>query len=269
MTTFREKLTATARRNESLVCVGLDPDPALMPIEDVAEFNAAIVEATSDLVCCYKPNIAFYEALGIPGLEALRRTLECIPPDIPVICDAKRGDIGSTAAAYARALFEWWGFDAATVNPYLGSDSVEPFLEYADRGILVLCHRSGPGSVDFQDLTVESNGSKRQLFEEVAQKVSEWNVRGNAGLVLGATYPQQMETARQMCPDMVILAPGIGAQGGDLEATVSAGVDADGGGLIVNSSRGILYASRSQEDFADAARRAADELRCAINAARG
>lgn len=269
MTTFREKLTATAIKNESLVCVGLDPDPALMPIEDVAEFNAAIVEATADLVCCYKPNIAFYEALGIPGLEALGRTLECIPQDIPVICDAKRGDIGSTAAAYARALFERWGFDAATVNPYLGSDSVEPFLEYADRGVLVLCHTSGPGSVDFQDLTVESNGSRRPLFEEVALKASEWNVRGNAGLVLGATYPQQMETARRLCPDMVILAPGIGAQGGDLEATVSAGVDADGGGLIVNSSRGILYASRSRDDFADAARRAADELRRAINAARG
>ena len=146
---------------------------------------------------------------------------------------------------------------------------MEPFLEYSDRGILVLCHTSGPGSVDFQDLTVESNGSKRPLFEEVALKASEWNVRGNAGLVLGATYPQQMETARRLCPDMVILAPGIGAQGGDLEATVSVGVDADGGGLIVNSSRGILYASRNREDFADAARRAADDLRRAINAARG
>ena len=144
MPTFREKLDAAAAKNESLVCVGLDPDPALMPIEDVAEFNAAIVEATADLVCCYKPNIAFYEALGIPGLEALRRTLERIPRDIPVICDAKRGDIGSTAAAYARALFEWWGFDAATVNPYLGRDSVEPFLAYADRGVLVLCHTSRP-----------------------------------------------------------------------------------------------------------------------------
>ena len=269
MTTFRDKLTAAATKNESLVCVGLDPDPSLMPIEDVAEFNAAIVEATADLVCCYKPNIAFYEALGIPGLEALRRTLECIPPDIPVICDAKRGDIGSTATAYARALFERWDFDAATVNPYLGRDSVEPFLEYADRGVLVLCHTSGPGSVDFQDLTVERDGSKRPLFEEVALKAREWNERGNAGLVLGATFPQQMETARRLCPDMIILAPGIGAQGGDLEATVSSGVDADGGGLIVNSSRGIIYASRSRDDFADAARRAADELRRAINAARG
>ena len=269
MPTFREKLTAAAKKNESLVCVGLDPDPALMPVEDVAEFNAAIIEATADLVCCYKPNIAFYEALGIPGLEALRRTLECIPRGVPVICDAKRGDIGSTAKAYATALFERWGFDAATVNPYLGRDSVEPFLEYSDRGVLVLCHTSGPGSVDFQDLQVERDGYKRPLFEEVALRAHQWNERGNAGLVLGATFPQQMETARRLCPDMVILAPGVGAQGGDLEATVSAGVDADGGGLIVNSSRGILYASRSRDDFADAARRAADELRQAINAARG
>ena len=269
MATFREKLTAAATRNESLVCVGLDPDPALMPIDDVAEFNAAIVEATADLVCCYKPNMGFYEALGIPGLEALRRTLERIPPDIPVICDAKRGDIGSTATAYARAIFETWGFDAATVNPYLGRDSVEPFLEYADRGVLVLCHTSGPGSVDFQDLPVERDGSKRPLFEEVALRTREWNGRGNAGLVVGATYPQQMEVARGLCPDMVILAPGVGAQGGDLESTVRSGVDADGGGLIVNSSRGIIYAARGRDDFAAGARRAADDLRRAINAARG
>ena len=146
---------------------------------------------------------------------------------------------------------------------------MEPFLEYADRGVLVLCHTSSPGSVDFQDLQVERDGLKRPLFEEVALRTSEWNVRGNAGLVLGATYPQQMEAARRLCPDMVILAPGIGAQGGDLESTVSSGVDSAGGGLIVNSTRGIIYASRSRDDFADAARRAADELRCAINAARG
>ena len=269
MPTFREKLTAAARKNDSLVCVGLDPDPALMPMEDVAEFNAAIVEATADLVCCYKPNIAFYEALGIPGLEALKRTLECIPPEIPVICDAKRGDIGNTARAYAKAIFGWWGFDAATVNPYPGHDSVEPFLEYDDRGVLVLCHTSGPGSIDFQDLNVERDGSKRPLFEEVALKTREWNGRGNAGLVLGATFPQQMAAARSLCPEMVILAPGIGAQEGELEATVRGGIDSDGGGLIINSSRSIIYASHNRDDFADAARLAADELRRAINAARG
>ena len=268
MTSFNEKLTSASRKNASLLCVGLDPDPALMPIDDVLEFNKAIIEATADQVCCYKPNIAFYEALGIPGLEALQRTLEHVPEDIPVIIDAKRGDIGSTAKAYARAVFEWWGFDAVTVNPYLGKDSLEPFLEYADRGVLALCHTSGPGSADFQDLTVGDNGRQRPLFEEVALKVLEWNSRGNAGLVVGATYPQQLQSVRKLCPDMVILAPGIGAQGGDLENAVKYGVNADGEGLIINSSRGIIFASRDKDDFADAARRAAQELRLSINRAR-
>ena len=268
MTSFNDKLIAATRKNESMVCVGLDVDPARMPIDDVYEFNSAIIQATSDLVCCYKPNMAFYEALGIPGLQALQRTLECIPEDIPVICDAKRGDIGSTAAAYAKAIFEEWGFDAATVNPYLGRDSVEPFLEYTDKGVLILCHTSGPGSVDFQDLTVGQNGLQRPLFEEVALKSLEWNTGGNAGLVVGATFPQQLQTVRTLCPDVVILAPGIGAQGGDLENTVQYGVNAAGEGLIINSSRGIIYASNDAGDFADASRRAADELRQAINAAR-
>ena len=268
MSSFQEKLTAASRKNESLVCVGLDPDPALMPIDDVLEFNKAIIEATADQVCCYKPNMAFYEALGIPGLEALQRTLEHIPDDIPVIGDAKRGDIGSTAKAYARAVFERWGFDAVTVSPYLGTDSIEPFLEYADRGVLVLCHTSGPGSVDFQDLPVGSGNPQRPLFEEVALKVLEWNGRGNAGLVVGATYPQQLQSVRKLCPDMVILAPGVGAQGGDLENTVKYGVNADGEGLIINSSRGIIFASRDGSDFADAARQSAQELRQSINRAR-
>lgn len=268
MTSFQDKLTAAARRNDSLVCVGLDPDPARLPVKDVHEFNKAIIEATSDLVCCYKPNIAFYEALGIPGLQALQRTLECIPDDVPVICDAKRGDIGSTAAAYAKAIFSEWGFDAATVNPYLGRDSVEPFLEYADRGVLVLCHTSGPGSEDFQDQLVGQDGGRRPLFEEVALKVTEWNTAGNAGLVVGATYPQQLQAVRALCPDMVILAPGIGAQGGDLENTVRFGMNAAGEGLIINSSRGIIFASGDPSDFAEAARRAADDLRQAINRAR-
>ena len=268
MTSFQEKLTAAARRNESLVCVGLDPDPALMPIDDVAEFNKAIIDTTADQVCCYKPNVAFYEALGFPGLEALKRTLEHIPDDIPVIGDAKRGDIGSTAKAYAKAVFEQWGFDAVTVSPYLGTDSLEPFLEYADRGVLVLCHTSGPGSGDFQDLLVGNGSSQRPLFEEVARKTLEWNSLGNAGLVVGATYPQQLQSVRQICPDMVILAPGVGAQGGDLENTVKYGVNANGERLVINSSRGIIFASRDAADFADASRKAAQELRQAINRAR-
>ena len=268
MSSFQEKLTAASRKNESLVCVGLDPDPALMPIDDVLEFNKAIIDATADQVCCYKPNMAFYEALGIPGLEALQRTLEHIPDDIPVIGDAKRGDIGSTAKAYARAVFNVWGFDAATVNPYGGGDAVEPFLEYKDRGILVWCRSSNIDAADFQDLPVIQDDRQRPFFENVALKALEWNVRDNVGLVVGATFPQQLQSVRQICPDMVILAPGVGAQGGDLENTVKYGVNADGEGLIINSSRGIIFASRDASDFADAARRSAQELRQSINRAR-
>src|SRR3989304_3819755 len=155
MSAFHERLAESSRRNSSILCVGLDPDPTLMPVEDVFEFNRAIIEATADLVCCYKPNLAFSEALGLAGLEALQRTLEHIPRDIPVIGDAKRGDVGSTAQAYARAMFQQWGFDAAPVTPYLGSDALEPFLEYADRGIFVLCHTSNPGASEVQELTVQ------------------------------------------------------------------------------------------------------------------
>jgi len=269
MTTFHEKLTLASKKNNSLLCVGLDPDPALMPVEDVLAFNKAIIEATADLVCCYKPNLAFYEALGIPGLEALQRTLEYIPANIPVIGDAKRGDIGSTAKAYAKAMFEQWGFDAVTSNPYLGKDSVEPFLEYSDKGVLVLCHTSNPGASDFQELAVGQISNQRPLYEQVALKASEWNNNKNIGLVMGATYPEQMQTVRQLCPDMIILAPGVGAQGGDLENTVKYGVNTDGEGLIINSSRGIIFASRNKDDFASEARSATQALRQKINIARG
>ena len=268
MSTFQEKLTAASRKNSSLLCVGLDPDPALMPMEDVVEFNRAIIEATADLVCCYKPNLAFYEALGIPGLEALQRTLEHIPKDIPVIGDAKRGDIGSTARAYARAMFQQWGFDAVTANPYLGTDALEPFLEYADRGVLVLCHTSNSGAADFQELLLGNSEGQRPLYEQVAIKARDWDSRGNVGLVVGATFPAQLQTVRQLCPNIVILAPGVGAQGGDLENTVKYGVNALGEGLIVNASRSVIFASRNKNDFAQEARKAAQELRQNLNRAR-
>ncbi|MBF8267025.1 MAG: orotidine 5'-phosphate decarboxylase [Dehalococcoidia bacterium] len=267
MSTFHEKLAEASRRNSSILCVGLDPDPALMPVKSVFEFNRAIIDATADLVCCYKPNLAFYEALGMDGLEALLRTLERIPRDIPVIGDAKRGDIGSTAQAYARAMFQQWGFDAATVNPYLGSDAVEPFLEYADRGIFVLCHTSNPGASEVQELTVQGS-PPRPLYEHVALKAQEWNCRGNVGLVMGATYPQQLQGVRRLCPDMLMLIPGIGAQGGDLEESIKNGVNSQGEGIIINASRSILYASRSSDKFAGEARRAAQELRKQISRAR-
>ena len=268
MSTFQEKLTSASQKNDSLLCVGLDPDPALMPVEDVLEFNRAIIDATADLVCCYKPNLAFYEALGIPGLEALKRTLEHIPSHIPVIGDAKRGDIGSTAQAYAKAMFQQWGFDATTANPYGGGDAVEPFLEYEDRGILIWCRSSNPDAADFQDLPVAEGSEQRLFYEEVALKAREWNRRGNVGLVMGATYPEQLRRVRQICPDMIILAPGVGAQEGVLENTVKYGVNAKGEGLIINSSRGIIFASKNKDDYASEARRAAQELRQNINRAR-
>ncbi|HLF72222.1 MAG TPA: orotidine-5'-phosphate decarboxylase [Dehalococcoidia bacterium] len=257
---FLAKLRAAAEQNHSLVCVGLDPDPSLMPIEDVAEFTKTIVDATADLVCAYKPNLAFYEALGDEGWDALKQTLAVIPPEIPVIADAKRGDIGNTSAAYARAIFDVLGCDAMTVNAYGGKDAVEPFLEYADKGVIILCRMSNPSAIDFQDLVVEDRGQKYPLWQAVALKAREWNTRGNVGIVMGATYPAQLKLAREICPDMPILVPGIGAQEGSLREAVVAGLDADNGGIIVNASRSVLYASRG-DDYGMAARSAAIQLR--------
>lgn len=258
---FIDKLLAATRKNKSLLCVGLDPDTALMPKVSISNFNKAIVEATSDLVCAYKPNLAFYEALGIEGLKALQDTVECIPDHIPIIGDAKRGDIGNTAKAYARGLFDSFGFDAATVNPYLGFDSIEPFIQYDNKGIFILCRTSNPGAKDFQNFA-DSGG--RYLYEIVARKASEWNVYGNIGLVVGATYPQELQEIRKLCPDMPLLIPGIGAQGGDLVLAVKDGVDIHKEKAIISASRQVLYASRSK-DFAEAAWHAARDLRDRIN----
>ncbi len=276
---FIEKLTNASRKNKSLLCIGLDPDPELMPDKITAfEFNKAIIDATSDLVCAYKPNFAFYEALGNDGLDALKRTVNYITEDIPVIGDGKRGDIGNTAKAYAQALFsnlkpEWQDgeilfsnldLDAAIVNPYLGFDAIEPFIQYRDKGVFILCRTSNPGAADFQALRCETENGPRPLFEIVASKAKQWNIYGNIGLVVGATYPEDLRLIRQSHPDMPLLIPGIGAQGGDLALTVRYGVDAHGEKAIINSSRQIIYASRGK-DFAEAARRAAIELRNQIN----
>ncbi|MFC2004786.1 orotidine-5'-phosphate decarboxylase [Chloroflexota bacterium] len=262
---FIEKLTSAARKNKSLLCVGLDPDPKLMPDKiGVFEFNKAIIDATSDLVCAYKPNFAFYEALGNDGLDALKRTVDYIAKDIPVIADAKRGDIGNTAKAYAKALFDILNFDAATVNPYLGFDSIEPFIQYHDKGVFILCRTSNAGAVDFQSLNCELENEHRPLFEVVALKAGQWNTHDNIGLVVGATYPEELKLIRQIQPDMPLLIPGIGAQGGDLALTIRYGVDAQGEKAVINSSRQILYASR-EKGFAEAARRAASALRDEMN----
>jgi orotidine-5'-phosphate decarboxylase len=267
---FAARLLESSRRASSLLCVGLDVDPARVPEpirgrpDWIYEYNLGIIQATSDLVCAYKPNLAFYEALGPAGLDALARTLRAVPGGIPVIGDAKRGDIGHTARAYARALFEVFGFDAATVNPYLGFDSVEPFLEYQDRGVFLLCKTSNPGSGDFQDLVCETDRGKERLYEVVARKAAASGKSGSLGLVVGATYPSELARVREIAPRLPLLIPGIGAQSGDIEKTVQLGTDAAGELAVINSSRQIIQASLG-DDWRDAARRAASELREAIN----
>ncbi len=262
---FVEKLTNAARKNKSLLCVGLDPDPERMPDNvSVFEFNKAIIDATSDLVCAYKLNLAFYEALDEPGLDALKHTIKQIPTDIPVIGDAKRGDIGNTAKAYAKAIFSNLNCDATTVNPYLGFDSIEPFIQYTDKGVFILCRTSNAGALDFQSLRCEAEPDYRPLFEIVALRAGQWNTRGNIGLVVGATSPEELRLVRQIQPDMPLLIPGIGAQGGELASAVRYGVNSKGEGAIINSSRQVIYASRGK-DFARAARQVAASLRDQIN----
>ena len=269
MSEFVRRLQLASEANRSLVCVGLDPDPDLMAIEDVAEFNRGIVEATRDLVCAYKPNFPFYEALGLPGLRALERTVDHIrqvAPDALLIADGKRGDIGSTNDMYAKALFDAWDFDAATVNAWGGGDSIEPFIEYEDKGIIVWCRSSNPGAAEFQDVPVSlDGGGSVPLYEWLAIKCAEWNGAGNVGIVVGATYPEELGAVRGRCPGMPILVPGVGAQGGDLEGAVRHGLDADISNLMISSSRGITYASKDPDGFGAAARGAAERLRDSIN----
>jgi len=262
---FVEKLNAAVEKNRSLVCVGLDTSPELIPPRmSVLEFNKAIIDATADLVCAYKPNMAFYEAQGEKGLDTLYQTLKHVPQNILVIIDAKRGDIGNTSAAYAKALFDYFNCDAVTISPYLGFDSVEPFLKYKEKGVIILCRTSNKGAADFQSLPCQFEGKTMPLYEIVAIKASHWNTNHNIGLVVGATYPEELKTIRQAHPELPILIPGVGAQGGDLELAVRYGIDAYKRGIIINSSRGIIYAGKGA-DFANAARRATETLRNDIN----
>ena len=265
MEAFATKLDKAVALNQSLLCIGLDPDPEIMPTQDVALFNKRIIEATSDLVCAYKPNIGFYEALGMSGLNALEKTLESIPSHIPIIGDAKRGDVHPF---YAKAAFEVWGFDAVTVNAYAGRDTIEPFIAYADRGVFVLCRTSNPGAREFQDLvsTPEFGGDPRPLYEWIALHTQSWNTQNNLGLVVGATYPDELRRIRSLCPELPILLPGIGAQQGALEKSVRFGVDTNGQNLIVSASRSIIYASQDPNHYAEQARQEAQGLRSRINA---
>jgi len=264
MNRFLMKLDAAVQHNRSLLCVGLDPSPAQMPVRDIATFNRAIIDATKDLVCAFKPQMAFYEAAGLPGLRALEETIAAIPEDIPIILDAKRGDVASSAQAYATAVFDVWNADAVTVNPYMGGDSLDPFLAYEDRGVFVLTRTSNVGGADFQNLQVSFEGTSIPLYQYVAHQAMRWNENGNVGLIAGATYPQELGELRSICPEMAILVPGIGAQKGVLEASVRLGVDRDGRRAIINSSRQVIYASHGT-DYAEAARRTAIELRAQIN----
>ncbi len=271
--TFIDQLSAAWTTNNSLLCVGLDPDldrlPASFPRDaaGVLDFCKAIVDATADLACAFKPQIAYFAALKAePELEQLCAYIRARYPHLPIILDAKRGDIGATAHQYAREAFDRYGAHAVTVNPYMGFDSIEPYFAWPDRGVIVLCRTSNAGGSDLQFLDV---GGK-PLYQHVAQLVADkWNRHGQCALVVGATFPEEIAQVRALVGDMPLLIPGVGAQGGDVDATVKAGKTGQGAGMMINSSRAILYATpQSGEDFAAAARRVAIETRDAINACR-
>jgi len=276
---FINTLNAAWRNRNSLLCVGLDPDPAKFPAhlqgrpDAIFEFCKGIVDATADLVCCFKPQIAYFSARRAEDqLEALIAHIHEKHPDTPVVLDAKRGDIGSTAQQYAVEAFERFGADAITVNPYMGRDSVEPYLAYQDKGVILLCRTSNPGGSDLQFLNVGGPGTPERLYERVARLVAqEWNTNGQCALVVGATFPAEIARVRELTGDLPLLVPGIGAQGGDIAATVHAGRSAQGTGLMINSSRAVLYAGTKENagaDYAAAARRVALETRDAINRSR-
>lgn len=266
MTSFLQKLAECSARNKSLLCIGLDPEPENLPdgfTRDacgVRAFNQLVIEATSDLVCAYKPNLAFYEALGTEGLAVLEATLACIPSHIPTIADAKRGDVPHTARMYARALFGTLDVDSATVNPYLGLDSLEPFLEWEGKGVWVLCRTSNRGASDLQDLALAAK-EEQPLYLRVLQMVRDAPARAAKGVVVGATSPRELEKVRNMAPEMPLLVPGAGTQGGDLQAAARA---ASSGPVVINSSRAILYGS-SKGDVAAQIRERAEKQRGLIN----
>ena len=271
MSQFIEQLQRAWDSNDSLVCVGLDPEIERFPEQfaeqpsPIFQFNKAIIDATADLVCAYKPQFAHYAAYEAE--DQLERTIDYIHrtyPGIPVILDSKRGDVGNTAERYAIEAFERYHADAVTVSPYLGGDSMEPFLKYEDKGVIILCRTSNPGAGDLQDLEIGG----RRLFHVVADLAARrWNTRGNCLLVVGATYPRELAEVREIVGNMPFLVPGVGAQGGDVAQAVQNGQTAAGAGLMMSSSRGILYAS-SGENFASAAREATMKLRDQINATR-
>jgi orotidine-5'-phosphate decarboxylase len=267
---FTEMLAQATRRNDSLLCVGLDPEPAKFPAgwadgaSRMHDFCARIVDATKDLVCAFKPQIAYFAANGAEAqLEQLIAHIKRVAPDVPVILDAKRGDIGSSAEQYAREAFERYQADAVTLSPFMGFDSIEPYLRYPEKGAILLCRTSNRGGADLQHQKLLDGDLVYERIARLAQH--EWNRNGQLGLVVGATFPEEVARVRALAPTLPLLIPGIGAQGGDARASVKAGWRSDAP-IIVNSSRAILYAS-SGDDFANAARKVADQTREALNAA--
>jgi orotidine-5'-phosphate decarboxylase len=264
---FKDKLLRAASTNKSWLCVGLDPDPSKMPttvshdIGGIEIFLKSIIDSTSDLVCAYKPNSAFFEIFGGPGFEMLKRIIEYIPDNIPVILDAKRADIGNTSKMYAQAAFDYLQADAITVNPYLGHDSLKPFLDYKDKGVIILCVTSNPSSTDFQKQQLGKIPADHiMLYERVAALACQWNTSGNVGLVVGATSPAELAAVRKLVGDDIpILIPGVGAQGGEMESALTAGSNSSGKLAIINVSRSVIYAS-SGSDYIDRAKSAAAAL---------
>ena len=277
---FSDMLAGAGRRNQSMLCVGLDPEPARFPgalkgnANKIYDFCAAIVDATADLAIAFKPQIAYFAAHRAEGqLERLMEHMRRVAPEVPVILDAKRGDIGSTAEQYALEAFDRYGADAVTLSPFMGWDSVAPYLKYEGKGAFLLCRTSNPGGDDLQNQRLASVEGQPLLYEHVARLAQgPWNTNGHLGLVVGATYPKEIERVRELAPTVPLLIPGVGAQGGDAVATVRAGLRTRGndvtGPIIVNSSRAILYAS-SGDDFASAARRVAQQTRETLEAAKG
>ena len=267
---FRLTLNARWKAVDSLLCVGLDPDPDRIPAhlgsghKAIATFCRGIIDATAGQVCAFKPQIAYFHAMAAESvLVELIDYIHATHPGIPVILDAKRGDIGQTARQYAAEAFERYHADALTVSPFMGFDSIEPYLDWEGRGVILLCRTSNPGGSDFQSLQTDGE----RLFERIARLAAgPWNRGGELGLVIGATFPAELRRVRQIAPDLPFLVPGIGAQGGDIDATVEAGLDGQGGGLVINSSRAILFAGKG-EDYADAARQASITARDAIRQA--
>jgi orotidine-5'-phosphate decarboxylase len=270
MNVVLQKFERRARAAETLVCVGLDPEIGKLPERFLGleyplfAFNRWIIEQTVEFAAAYKPNMAFYEARGVIGLRELELTVEYLRenhPEVVTICDAKRGDIGNTNRGYVEAVFDQMGFDAVTLHPYLGRETLEPFLEREDKCSIVLCRTSNAGAGELQDLVVEG----RPLWEHVAAQVAgDWNVRGNCMLVVGATYSEEMQRIRAVAPELTFLVPGVGAQGGDVDAVVRAGLNSRGLGLMISSSRGIIYS----DDPAAAARALRDEIRAAAQTTR-